>query len=319
MAGERVRYGPACRVVDVWRTASKPSFGCLSVSMGWVDKIGFHARKCVCVAQIVSLATDGLGDHIDGESCVVDLDGKRRSQNGTQHVIVDDIGLKRGGHQPRLGACRLRDEIGPGLRRQRHRKRFFKAGLCIGKLAVCGPGYGRIGQIIEAGQLCSSSGQHSLFATAARHAARPQICHHGPRAVNRTRLGVQCPRKHHPRECFGIGLRETARNGHRARCAHLSECVDHHRDAGPHSGGHHLTGVGIKTQWRHRVIDVERQKRFCAKGRLGPGDSIAHLRNVIDMCRIAGADHDVFRGPRQRGEGCIDIQRMSGRHIAGDH
>ena len=70
---------------------------------------------------------------------------------------------------------RLGNQVGTGLRRQRHRQAFFVTALRIGKLAVCGARDGGIGQTVIVRHLRAGGHRNRGFTTAAAHRAGAQV------------------------------------------------------------------------------------------------------------------------------------------------
>ncbi len=196
------------------------------------------------------------------------------------------------------------------LCRKGHGKAPLVPRLEVGELAVRCPGYGRIGQAVEASHLHRGGRQQRLLAAAACHRSGSQIRYHGPGPEDHPGPGIDKPRHDHARQGFGHGLCRVAGDRDRARCSELTEGVDVGGNTVPDRLDQNRCAFFREAQRRDDMVDVERKEQPLPEGDFGPRDGMTQAGDGPDgfrACRImevGGRRRAVAAGLRIDDEGC---------------
>src|SRR5262249_41541413 len=149
-------------VADVMAAGCFPLLRSAAVAESWVDELGLHQRQSLGAAEEVAGALDSGTDHLERQRFIGDFDAAHGSQHVPQHIVVDDEGLERAGHQARQHAGALVDQIGAGQAGEGRRDALFIARLIVRYLRISHAGPDAAREIIELRDLGGGRRQHGL-------------------------------------------------------------------------------------------------------------------------------------------------------------
>ena len=198
--------------------ASFHSLGLMRLPSGGIDIFLLHEGQRLVVAEIMAGTVEAdIGDDVERQRLVIDLDAADIAVDRAQHVVVDEQALEAEAEQRGMHAGAFIEQIDAGHGRERGGDALFIAGLDVGQLRIAHAGRRADGEAVEMAHLRAGRGDQRLLARAARHGAGAQIGDEGPRPPDGD--GALLDRIHigEARETFGDRLDDGAGKSGRRR------------------------------------------------------------------------------------------------------
>ena len=127
------------------------------------------------MAEVMARVEGDLGDHVDGQRLVGDLDAAHHAQHGAEHVIVDDEALERHAQEARVHARGFVNHGGPGETGEGGRITLLEPRLGVGHLRIGHARRDANRQSVEIGHLGARRHEERLLTAAAAHRAGAQV------------------------------------------------------------------------------------------------------------------------------------------------